>query len=106
VAEDTRNKLEARAEAFVADLLAQDAASPEFGKRVDQLTAMGRKEISTAAGMSNRFLDRPIRAMDKDRAWAPISPSCAARSKTSIRAARARSRRGASSSGSSRWATA
>jgi hypothetical protein len=28
VAEDTRNKLEARAEAFVADLLAQDAASP------------------------------------------------------------------------------
>ncbi|GMM61100.1 toxic anion resistance protein [Novosphingobium pituita] len=66
VAEDTRNKLEARAEAFVADLLAQDAASPEFGKRVDQLTAMGRKEISTAAGMSNRFLDRPIRAMDKD----------------------------------------
>ncbi len=66
VAEDTRNKLEARAAAFVADLLAQDAASPEFGKRVDQLTAMGRKEISTAAGMSNRFLDRPIRAMDKD----------------------------------------
>lgn len=66
VAEDTRNKLEARADAFVADLLAQDAASPEFGKRVDQLTAMGRKEISTAAGMSNRFLDRPIRAMDKD----------------------------------------
>ena len=27
---------------------------------------MGRKEIMAAAGMSNRFLDRPIRAMDKD----------------------------------------
>ncbi|MBX9884272.1 MAG: toxic anion resistance protein, partial [Novosphingobium sp.] len=35
VADDTKSKLEARAEAFVADLIAQDAASPEFGKRVD-----------------------------------------------------------------------
>jgi uncharacterized protein YaaN involved in tellurite resistance len=66
VADDTKSKLEARAEAFVADLVAQDAASPEFGKRVDQLSNMGRKEIAAAAGMSNRFLDRPVRAMDKD----------------------------------------
>jgi hypothetical protein len=28
---------------------------------------MGRKEIAAAAGMSNRFLDRPVRAMDKDQ---------------------------------------
>ncbi|MEC8034164.1 MAG: toxic anion resistance protein, partial [Pseudomonadota bacterium] len=34
--------------------------------KVDQLTNMGRKEIMAAAGMSNRFLDRPVRAMDKD----------------------------------------
>jgi uncharacterized protein YaaN involved in tellurite resistance len=27
---------------------------------------MGRKEIAAAAGQSNRFLDRPVRAMDKD----------------------------------------
>jgi uncharacterized protein YaaN involved in tellurite resistance len=66
VADETRSKLEARAEAFVADLVAQDAASPEFGKRVDQLSNMGRKEIAAAAGMANRFLDRPVRAMDKD----------------------------------------
>jgi hypothetical protein len=33
---------------------------------VDQNTRLGRKEIAAAAGMSNRFLDRPIRAMDKD----------------------------------------
>ena len=66
VADDTKSKLEARAEAFVADLIAQDAASPEFGKRVDQLSNMGRKEIVAASGMSNRFLDRPVRAMDKD----------------------------------------
>jgi hypothetical protein len=66
VSDENRGKLEAKVDAFVADLVAQDAASPEFGKRVDQLTNMGRKEIAAAAGMSNRFLDRPIRAMDKD----------------------------------------
>jgi uncharacterized protein YaaN involved in tellurite resistance len=27
---------------------------------------MGRKEIAQSAGMSNRFLDRPVRAMDQD----------------------------------------
>ena len=30
------------------------------------MTNMGRKEIMAAAGMRNRFLDRPVRAMDKD----------------------------------------
>src|SRR6187551_2530040 len=66
VSDEKKSKLEEKVEAFVADLVAQDAASPEFGKKVDQLTNMGRKEIMSAAGMSNRFLDRPIRAMDKD----------------------------------------
>jgi uncharacterized protein YaaN involved in tellurite resistance len=66
VSDENRSKLEAKVDAFVADLISVDAQSPEFGKKVDQLTNMGRKEISQAAGMSNRFLDRPIRAMDKD----------------------------------------
>lgn len=66
VSDENRSKLDAKADAFVADLVAQDAASPAFGQRVDQLTSMGRKEIAAAAGMSNRFLDRPIRSMDKD----------------------------------------
>ena len=66
VSEENRSKLAARVDAFVAELVAQDAASPEFGKRVDQLTNMGRKEIAAASAMSNRFLDRPVRAMDKD----------------------------------------
>lgn len=66
VSDETRSKLEAKVDAFVADLVSHDAASPEFGRKVDQITAMGRKEIAAAAGMSNRFLDRPVRAMDKD----------------------------------------
>ena len=51
---------------FVDELAALDSNSPEFGKKVDQLTAMGRKEIAEAAGASNRFLDRPVKAIDKD----------------------------------------
>ena len=66
VSEEVRSKLQEKVDGFVADLVAQDANSPEFGKKVDQLTNMGRKEIMAAAGHSNRFLDRPIRAMDKD----------------------------------------
>jgi len=62
----TKSKLEERVESFVTDLVAQDVNSPEFGKRVDALTAMGAKEIREAAGQSNRFLDRPIRAMDQE----------------------------------------
>ncbi len=61
-----KTQLDAKAEAFVADLVAQDANSPEFGRRVDLIADMGRTEIAQAAGQSNRFLDRPVRSMDKE----------------------------------------
>ena len=59
-------ELDKRVSQFVDDLAKLDSNSPEFGKKVDQLTAMGRKEIAEAAGASNRFLDRPVKAIDKD----------------------------------------
>ena len=61
-----KSQLEQKVDGFVAELVAQDVNSPEFGKRVDAITAMGQKEIRDAAGQSNRFLDRPVRAMDKE----------------------------------------
>jgi uncharacterized protein YaaN involved in tellurite resistance len=64
--EEKKTKLQEKVEGFIAELVALDAQSPEFGKKVDQITGMGRKEITTAAGMSNRFLDRPVRAMDQE----------------------------------------
>ncbi|KQR87511.1 toxic anion resistance protein [Sphingomonas sp. Leaf343] len=65
--DDTKkSELETRVDSFVTDLVAQDVNSPEFGKRVDAITAMGAKEIREAAGQSNRFLDRPVRAMDQE----------------------------------------
>src|SRR5438309_6626870 len=60
------SELDKRVAQFVDDLAKLDSNSPEFGKKVDQLTSMGRKEISEAAGASNRFLDRPVKAIDKD----------------------------------------
>ena len=65
VTDEQQSKLAQRVEAYVADLVAQDVNSPEFGKRVDQLTNMGRKEIMEASAQSNRFLDKPIRRMDE-----------------------------------------
>jgi len=64
--EGERTQLEQKVDSFVDELVALDSNSPEFGKKVDQLTAMGRKEIAEAAGASNRFLDRPVKAIDSD----------------------------------------
>lgn len=60
------SELDQKVAKFVEELAALDSNSPEFGKKVDALTAMGRKEIAEAAGASNRFLDRPVKAIDSD----------------------------------------
>jgi len=64
--DEQRSQLEEKVDAFVAELVAQDVNSPEFGKRVDSISNMGRREIAEAAGQSNRFLDRPVKAIDAD----------------------------------------
>ena len=64
--EEERSALEVKVDAFIDDLVAADANSPDFGKKIDQLTSMGRKEIAEAAGHSNRFLDRPVKAIGSD----------------------------------------
>lgn len=66
VAAEKRTALDGKVDGFIDELIALDAKSPEFGQKVDQITNMGRKEIMSAAGMSNRFLDRPVRAMDQE----------------------------------------
>ena len=64
--QEEMSELEKRVSQFVDELASLDPNSPDFGKKVDQLTAMGRKEIAEAAGASNRFLDRPVKAIDSD----------------------------------------
>jgi len=61
-----KTELEARVEKFIDDLLKLDANSPEFGKYTEQLMRLGQREIADAAGQSNRFLERPVKAMDSE----------------------------------------
>lgn len=64
--DEQRTQLDDKVDGFIAELVAEDVNSPEFGKRVDSISNMGRREIAEAAGQSNRFLDRPVRAIDAD----------------------------------------
>ena len=66
VSDEQKSKLETKVDAFVTDLVSVDANSPAFGEKVDQITRMGQEQIRAAAAQSNRFLDRPVRAMDAD----------------------------------------
>lgn len=65
---EQKSKLDGRVDGFIAELVAEDVNSPAFGQKVDQITNMGRKEMLDAAGLSNRFLDRPVKAMERDSA--------------------------------------
>ena len=64
--DEQRTQLDEKVDQFIDDLVAHDVNSPEFGKRVDSISNMGRREITEAAGQSNRFLDRPVRAIDSE----------------------------------------
>jgi len=64
VGDEQKSKLDTKVDSFVAELIAEDANSPAFGEKVDQITRMGQEQIRAAAAHSNRFLDRPVRAMD------------------------------------------
>lgn len=66
VTTEQKSKLDSKVDAFVNDLVSIDANSPAFGEKVDQIARMGQEQIRAAAGHSNRFLDRPVRAMDAD----------------------------------------
>jgi uncharacterized protein YaaN involved in tellurite resistance len=66
VTTEQKSKLDTKVDAFVNELVAVDANSPQFGEKVDQITRMGQEQVRAAAAMSNRFLDRPVRAMDAD----------------------------------------
>lgn len=52
-----------RAKAFVADLIGQDPHAPEFTKKINDVSAMGRDEIRGAAAVTNRMLERPVAAL-------------------------------------------
>jgi uncharacterized protein YaaN involved in tellurite resistance len=64
VDEAKKPKLDAKVEEFVNALVAAPANSPQFGEQAAAIAAMGQREIRELAGQSNRFLDRPVKAME------------------------------------------
>ncbi|MCS6987305.1 MAG: toxic anion resistance protein [Sphingomonadaceae bacterium] len=66
LSDEQKAELEARVDAYVTELVSQDPHSPEFGRRADALANLGQAQIAEAASQSNRFLDRPVGAMDRE----------------------------------------
>lgn len=61
---EVRSQLQAKVDGYVGELVGLDANSPDFSIKVAQITNIGQKEISVLSNQSNRFLDRPTKAMD------------------------------------------
>ncbi|MCA0146922.1 toxic anion resistance protein [Blastococcus sp. LR1] len=60
-------ELQAKATAFVADLVSLDTKSPAFSEKVGSITALGEREMRASASVSNRMLERPAAAMGKGK---------------------------------------
>jgi uncharacterized protein YaaN involved in tellurite resistance len=72
---DKRTELQAKADSFVADLASQEPGSPEFSRKIDDITRMGEQEIRSSAEVSNRMLDRPSSSLAAARGrGAPADP--------------------------------
>ncbi len=62
--DDARSKeLAERAKTFIADLIDKDPNAPEFMKKINDVSAMGRDEIRSSAAVTNRMLERPVAAL-------------------------------------------
>lgn len=60
---DEQAKLDAQVQDYVGDLAALDIHGDDFKARIGALEQLGNAEILQSAGVSNRLLDRPLRAM-------------------------------------------
>jgi uncharacterized protein YaaN involved in tellurite resistance len=58
-----RRELKAKADAFVADLAGETPGSPDFSRKIEDITRMGEQEIRSSAAVSNRMLDRPASSL-------------------------------------------
>ena len=56
---EKRTELQQRAQAFVDELAAIEPGSPEFTRKVADITRLGEREIRSSAETANRMLERP-----------------------------------------------
>lgn len=64
-------KLDAQVQGYVGDLAALDIHGEDFKERISALEQLGSTELSQAASVSNRLLDRPLRALREPGAASP-----------------------------------
>ena len=63
VASDVAARIDAMAAAFIDTITSLDAHSEEYRRRIADVNGIGEREIVATSEMSNRLLDRPVRAM-------------------------------------------
>jgi uncharacterized protein YaaN involved in tellurite resistance len=68
---DEQAKLDAQVQRYVGDLAALDIHDDDFKRQIGALETLGHAEIAQAASVSNRLLDRPMRAMRDPGSQAP-----------------------------------
>lgn len=59
-----KSEIAKRVDDYVNSLTSLAAGSPDFNAKMEQLSNFGQKEIREASMHSNRFLDKPIRALE------------------------------------------
>lgn len=68
---DEQAKLDAQVQGYVGDLASLDVHGQDFKTRIGALEQLGNAEISQSANVSNRLLDRPLRALKDPGAQSP-----------------------------------
>ena len=64
VASDVAARIDAMAAAFIDAISTLDTHSEEYRRRIADVNGIGEREIIATSEMSNRLLDRPVRAMN------------------------------------------
>jgi uncharacterized protein YaaN involved in tellurite resistance len=74
---EVASQLEATADAFADAVTTIDVHSPELAGKVGSITRMGDREMRDTAAVSNRMLERPVKAMGSGLldAGSPVSKS-------------------------------
>jgi len=67
--------LEKMVQDYVESIVSLDARSPEFTTKAESVRTMGDADIRAAAAVSNRMLDRPVRAKGGFEATSQVSQS-------------------------------
>ena len=65
LAADVTSKLDAQVATFVNDLVGLDIHSEQFRSRMGAIHTLGDADVRASAAVSNRMLDRPVRAMEQ-----------------------------------------